>query len=236
MFSAVRRRFTYANVAMTLALVLAMSGGAYAASKYVITSSKQIKPSVLKQLKGKAGANGAQGPSGAAGAQGPAGGPGPQGPQGKEGLQGKEGPKGDQGAPGQNGTTGFTATLPSGKTETGAWAVISNEQKRSFFSISFPIPLASEILVANSHLVSRAEVEEDKLPTGCSGTAAEPGAAPGNLCVFEGGAEGEAFKAGAIFNPGVAGQQGAGMTGAAVVIESDEVNEQYLGTWAVTAE
>jgi Collagen triple helix repeat (20 copies) len=234
MFSAVRRRFTYANVAMTLALVLAMSGGAYAASKYVITSSKQIKPSVLKQLKGKAGANGAQGPSGAAGAQGPAGGPGPQGPQGKEGLQGKEGPKGDQGAPGQNGATGFTATLPSGKTETGAWAVISNEQKRSFFSISFPIPLASAIPFENGHFVTHADVEENKLPTGCSGTAAEPGAAPGNLCIFENG-EGEAFQSSAIANPGTT-NEGIGATGAAIAIQSNEANENYRGTWAVTAE
>ena len=43
-----RGRLSYANVAMTLALVFAMSGGAYAASKYVITSTKQISPKVLK--------------------------------------------------------------------------------------------------------------------------------------------------------------------------------------------
>ena len=37
----------------TLALIFAMSGGAYAASHYLITSTKQIKPSVLGHLKGK---------------------------------------------------------------------------------------------------------------------------------------------------------------------------------------
>ena len=47
MFSRIRKRLTYANVAMTMALVFAMTGGAYAAKKYVITSTKQIKPSVL---------------------------------------------------------------------------------------------------------------------------------------------------------------------------------------------
>ncbi len=32
MFSRIRKRITYANLAMTLALVFAMTGGAYAAS------------------------------------------------------------------------------------------------------------------------------------------------------------------------------------------------------------
>jgi hypothetical protein len=48
MLSKLRRRLTYANVAVTLALVFAMSGGAYAASRYVITSIKQISPKVVK--------------------------------------------------------------------------------------------------------------------------------------------------------------------------------------------
>ena len=60
---------TYANVAATLALVFAMSGGALAASHYLITSTSQISPKVLKELK-KAGASGATGPRAP---QGPAG-------------------------------------------------------------------------------------------------------------------------------------------------------------------
>ena len=55
MFSTIRKRITFANVAMTLALVFAMAGGAYAAKKYIITSKSQIKPSVWAQLKGKNG-------------------------------------------------------------------------------------------------------------------------------------------------------------------------------------
>ena len=94
MLSALRRRLTYANVAVTLALVFAMTGGAYAASKYVITSTKQIKPSVLKQLKGKAGANGAQGAAGTIGPQGPAGGTGPAGATGAKGENGSTGANG----------------------------------------------------------------------------------------------------------------------------------------------
>ena len=79
MLSFARRRLTYANVAMTVALVLAMSGGAFAAGKFLITSTKQISPKVLKSLQGKAG------PAGAVGAQGPA---------GPAGLSGRRGPLG----------------------------------------------------------------------------------------------------------------------------------------------
>lgn len=46
-FVRMRGRLTYANVVASLALVFAMSGGVYAASKYVITSTKQISPKVL---------------------------------------------------------------------------------------------------------------------------------------------------------------------------------------------
>ena len=47
MIEFLKRRLSYANVAMTVAVVFAMSGGAYAAGKYVITSTKQISPKVL---------------------------------------------------------------------------------------------------------------------------------------------------------------------------------------------
>jgi hypothetical protein len=47
MLRILRTRFTYANIAATLALVFAMSGGAYAASRVLITSTKQISPKVL---------------------------------------------------------------------------------------------------------------------------------------------------------------------------------------------
>jgi hypothetical protein len=53
MLSRLRGQVNASTVVATLALVFAMSGGAYAASHYLITSTKQIKPSVLGQLKGK---------------------------------------------------------------------------------------------------------------------------------------------------------------------------------------
>ena len=84
-------RLSYANVAATLALVLSMSGGAFAASQYVINSKKQINPKVLKALKGRKGARGAAGATGATGPQGKEGSAGSQGAAGKEGPQGEPG-------------------------------------------------------------------------------------------------------------------------------------------------
>jgi hypothetical protein len=65
---------------------------AIAAKHYLITSTSQIKPSVLTKLKGHAGKQGPLGPAGATGATGPQGATGGQGPAGVEGPRGSEGP------------------------------------------------------------------------------------------------------------------------------------------------
>jgi hypothetical protein len=76
-----RRRLSYANVTATLALVFAMSGGALAANHYLVNSTKQISPKVLKKLVGKPGKTGATGAIGAIGVTGAT---------GKEGSAGKD--------------------------------------------------------------------------------------------------------------------------------------------------
>ena len=153
MFSRIRKRCTYANVAATMALFFAMSGGALAAGHYLITSTKQIKPSVLSSLKGKAGPAGKNGTSGSNGAQGAAGATGPIGPQGPAGstgangesvtsaeFEGVEGPCKKGGSEFKIGSAeptyacngsgggggGLPAVLPKGKTETGVWSVTPN--------------------------------------------------------------------------------------------------------------
>jgi hypothetical protein len=214
MVSWIRRRVTIANVAIVAALVLAMSGGAYAAKRYLITSTKQISPKVLKKLRG------ARGPAGSPGLAGPQG---PRGPQGPEGAKGANGTNGTNGKDGEsvtvkevpkkvaacaeqggsefksgatttfacNGQTGFTKTLPSGETEKGTWGLAgtaSAAKQLETGSIAFVIPLATA--PASAHLIrapTEAEEENEEFPappTGCTGNVAAPGAEKGNLCVF----------------------------------------------------
>jgi hypothetical protein len=73
------------------ALVLALTGSAVAAKRYLITNTKQISPTVLKQLSKMAASEGAQGsggPRGPAGERGPIGDKGPVGEPGPAGVPG----------------------------------------------------------------------------------------------------------------------------------------------------
>ena len=205
MISRVRKRVTYTNVLMTLAVVFAMSGGAYAAGKFVITSTKQISPKVLKSLVGKTGPAGAQGKEGASGKEGTPGKEGPagkegapskegkEGPQGPAGETGPQGPKGETGATGptgpagKNGVGGFSKTLPSGETETGTWtSPLFRQGGGAFSAISFSIPLASALGGSEVHTVTLEEQTSKTAPTECPGTVEEPKASRGTLCVYEG--------------------------------------------------
>jgi Collagen triple helix repeat (20 copies) len=242
MFSKIRKRFTYTNLALTLALVFAMTGGAYAAGKYVITSTKQISPKVLKSLQGKAGPAGPAGAAGAAGA-GTAGAQGPQGPagtagaKGEPGTNGTPGTKGETGKEGPEGKSGFTSTLPSGKTETGEFAYTQEnaaEEEPERYAISFPIPLAAAVV---PHFIAPGAGN----PIGCSGNAEKPVAAAGNLCVFASAVQAATF---ATFqDAGSFSSTETGLTGDTLVFRAKteenigiKAEAQWLGTWAVTAE
>jgi hypothetical protein len=66
----VSRKISPAMVVALLALFVALGGSTFAATHYRITSTKQIKPNVIRYLKGQPGKRGSQGKPGT---QGPAG-------------------------------------------------------------------------------------------------------------------------------------------------------------------
>jgi Collagen triple helix repeat (20 copies) len=255
MFNALRTRITPATTIATVALVFAMTGGAYAASKVLITSTKQISPKVLKQLAGKAGPAGA---NGAAGAQGPAGTAGPQGPtgaagsKGEPGAKGETGPEGKQGTEGKEGARGLKGvegepwtpnnTLPPNATETGAWTLgplpASSGVPVNEVVASFPIELKEALSAEHVHFINQAGEEETAAgtapQTACKGNVEEPTAVPGNLCVYI--QELEHAKVYFILGLG-ADTPGASKTGARGRFTTESGGEVTgRGTWAVTAE
>lgn len=216
MIAGVRRHASYANVAATLALVFAMSGGAFAASHYLISSTKQISPKVLTALRGK------RGPSGATGAVGTPGANGTNGANGKDGTNGQNGTPGQsvsasevalgvgacagqggsefkagatttfacngkEGAEGQQGSP-WTAggTLPSGASEKGQWALSDVTAATGEERI---VPLSFPIPLAATIAGAQAHfiAAGATVPHGCLGTVEAPQAEPGFLCVFETG-------------------------------------------------
>jgi hypothetical protein len=258
MFPKIRRRLTYANVLVTLVLVFAMTGGAYAAKKYLITSTKQISPTVLRKLQGKSGPAGKDGAPGAAGPLGPQGAQGPQGAKGETGAEGKEGPAGKSGEKGEEGSP-WTAggTLPSGKTLKGEWNVTgyaSAGNANLASSVSYALPLVSGPVVHYIH-PGEGEGEPNEAPAiqeeKCKGTVAEPQATPGNLCVFAETEENS--KSGAGFGgvrPPLICNWEAGEAGCAISVTGSEGSRfgfgvealaenagtvNVTGTWAVAA-
>lgn len=102
MFTRFRRHVNPGTLIALVALVFAMSGGAYAVTSKA--GGGQIVASAAKAKKGKAQA--LRGPRGPKGETGPAGPTGPAGLAGKEGPAGKEGKEGKPGEPGKEGKAG----------------------------------------------------------------------------------------------------------------------------------
>ena len=225
-----RPRITYANVVASIALFLALCGGAYAASqlpknsvgsaqlkKGAVTAAK-VKPGSLLASNFKAG----QLPAGPKGEQGAKGATGAKGEQGKEGEQGKTGP------PGSPWTIGV---LPSGATLKGAFTIattVTTLQERVGTQISFGIPLASAPI---ANLIYAG----DTPPAACPGTVAAPQADPGNLCIYEG--VGTNIELEGVEDPVTGATNGTARPfGASVVGISTAVGDvNSSGSWAVTA-
>lgn len=170
MLGATLKRVTPATVLAVIALVFAMTGGAIAAKKYLITSTNQISPSVLKKLTGKPGPVG------------------PAGSAGKAGANGANGTNGTNGEKGEEGETGFTQVIPPGESLTGVWSnnliqPTTETLSVQFVPITFAFPLGKELTSADVHYIAKeAETGEGE----CPGSIEEPEAEPGNLCIYTG--------------------------------------------------
>lgn len=149
-----------------VALVTALSGGAFAAQKF-ITKKEAIK--IAKKYAGKNGAAGAQGPAGPAGATGAKGENGATGQQGETGETGETGPAGP-----------VETTLPAGKTMTGVWGFRESNVTEAYAQISFPLRYPGE---PEFHVLNEGEAST----TECPGSASNPQAQAGHLCIYVAG-------------------------------------------------
>jgi hypothetical protein len=152
-------------VVAVVALVVALAGTAFAATGLNPMQKKEVKK-IAKRFAGKPGAPGPKGDAGPVGPQGP------KGDQGVKGDPGKQGPAGEQGPPGPTETV-----LPPGETLTGVWSFV--EEGSPFASVAISFPLRVEP-VPNIHWVGQGEPSTDE----CPGSADDPKAAPGNLCIY----------------------------------------------------
>lgn len=232
MFSTTRRPITFAGLSATLVLILAMSGGAWAAKKYIITSKNQIKPRVLKELKGATGKAGPAGPQGPAGTNGQ---PGAQGATGQAGATGEKGPTGPTGPTGPKGATGATGTtgspwtpeseLPEGATLTGGWQVSGATTTTVSFPLLLPEPLEG---TGEIHKPS-----ESNFATFCPGSAEVPTANPGHFCIYPTAGFPEPNLG--IADPGAGPAGGLEKVGRAGAILAWSPAATSFGTYAVTA-
>jgi len=139
---AIREPFGTAGLIVAcIALVLALTGAAFAAGALTGKQKKEVEK-IAKKFAGKPGAAGAQGPAGPQGPAGAAGKNGSNGSNGTNGAAGPTGPTGPKGAAGSAGAVGETgptgATGPTGSfggqptepgvTLTGRWVASGNVQ------------------------------------------------------------------------------------------------------------
>jgi hypothetical protein len=292
MLSRVQKHVNPATVMAFIAMIFAMTGGAFAMTdgegdslKTQVSASSNhhalaIAASAKKHSesnrgpRGPRGAQGPAGPQGSAGAQGLAG---TRGENGAAGANGANGTNGSGGAPGTNGIsvtseefegesgqckdggveikssspnpadvcngeTGFTSTLPSGSTETGAFAWGPSSRETQWTPISFAIPLASEVsaweieLCEEKPAKATCETKNKEAETHCPGRVADPKADPGNLCLYVNGESSGESEISSVRSAETGTSTVAGTTGAVAVIGTSggEAGRGY-GTWAVTA-
>ena len=210
MFSKIRRKLhvTPSGVIAIIALVFALTGGAFAASSHgrgspakatasagragtnttVATAAKK-KPKAKAPARGPvgpAGKNGTNGANGAPGATGPAGPAGPAGAKGENGTAGAAGTNGTDGTNGATGATGppgpYVKTLPSKATETGTWNVsVGSGSNPVSGAISFTIPVAKALGATEVHYVNETGTEEVAFNKNTGFKQVPTGSCPGTI-------------------------------------------------------
>lgn len=224
-------RFMRQSPAMVVAMVAlfaALSGTAVATTSALITGN-QIKNNSITgaDVKNKSltprdfrgsvrGPRGLRGLTGATGATGAPGATGATGAQGLQGIQGQQGPEG----PFPSGD------MPPGKSIRGHYAVGATGPAFGWTAISFGFQLAAAP-------TPRFIVSGTTPPTQCPGTASNPQAQSGNLCIYE------AVRSGVSsvqpFNA-TGGTTLASRWGAGLWLQTTGTGNSFsYGTWAVTS-
>jgi hypothetical protein len=154
---------------------------------------------------------------------------------GAQGPTGPIGPIGPAGAKGEPGVAGsFAGALESGKTLRGTFGVATSGgctpdvECIGIEGITFGSAL-------NSAPTVHVKLVSDQAPAGCPGSADDPQAQPGQLCIYEGAQENRDVLA--LTNP-VGGVDGtASRFGVDVFTRPTDTTERAIseGTWAVTA-
>jgi hypothetical protein len=215
MFERIHQKLGTAGFIISIvALVAALSGGAYAASGALNGKQKKEVEKIAKKYSGKPGANGTNGTNGAKGDTGAAGSNGTNGTNGSPGGSGADG-KSVEATPiatgeptaceeqggveyevegsgnvaeicnGKEGSPWAVGGLPKGATETGAWSFSASEasadsEGKVFVAFSFPVPLSSPIQSGTKVHFTGAFGDST-----CTGTAVEPTAPEGSMCIYE---------------------------------------------------
>ena len=117
--------FIRRNAIALLALFFALTGTGIAASRYVITSTSQIKPSVLAKIRSYPEPRGATGSAGA------------EGREGREGRPGQGGPEGKAGTPGASATPLWARVSSQGDLVTGSGVVSVHFRPTAGYEVEF---------------------------------------------------------------------------------------------------
>ncbi|MEA2158226.1 MAG: hypothetical protein QOD66_606 [Solirubrobacteraceae bacterium] len=223
--SRTHRRFGFANAVSLVALFLALTGGAYAATQLPSGSvgTKQIKNGAVTLKKISHSAQHAL--------------------RGATGPQGDTGPQGPKGDPGTPGTSIFDSTVPSGKTIAGAWGgryIAPQLASNNSYLISTSFPVKAPVALSDAEVNAAPSAAAGDADPSCTGSADNPTAPRGKVCVYISRANNATVTGFRLTNPGVGGTSPGDAYGFVVrILDTGTVGNtagtNAEGTWAYTA-